>query len=163
MLVRKPLKIPFIWCIVQQWRFDMKWDICHFVTKNVGHMLVHIWTRTEQWSSSAFIVSERSLLVINHGLRDRLPYRCGVVRHVRLSCSWSCSAVDVEHATSDHFLQPKGKLNAHHVVLFLFLPSLGVKSSTPMPFFHVSLSLVRHLPQTMVRVARIPMRLPQQP
>lgn len=84
-----------------------------------------------------FIVSERSLLVINHGLRDRLPYRCGVVRHVRLSCSWGCSAVDVEHATSDHFLQPKGKLNAHHVVLFLFLPSLGVKSSTTMPFFHV--------------------------
>lgn len=75
--------------------------------------------------------------MINHGLRDRLPYRCGVVRHVRLSCSWGCSAVDVEHATSDHFLQPKGKLNAHHVVLFLFLPSLGVKSSTTMPFFHV--------------------------
>lgn len=108
-------------------------------------------------------MSERSLLVINHGLRDRLPYRCGVVRHVRLSCSWGCSAVDVEHATSDHFLQPKGKLNAHHVVLFLFLLSLRVKSSTTMPFFHVSLSLVRHLPQTMVRVARIPMRLPQQP
>lgn len=77
------------------------------------------------------------LVRINHGLRDRLPYRCGVVRHVRLSCSWGCSAVDVEHATSDHFLQPKGKLNAHHVVLFLFLPSLGVKSSTTMPFFHV--------------------------